>query len=188
MSEAPSALVPIGSNVTSANSTLRVLVKTPGSEVLVFPYRDDPENYPDSAALLRCQTTCRIELPRGHYSLRVVTSDAEVSYADFTLNSARWVAVAPAQQVTRDVGFTLGLVGAVATVLGGAMLGELICDSCSKTTRKLVGGLSLGLGIPMLGLGASMYVAYRKASVEDQVYTQSASCSRQLAIGATWLF
>jgi hypothetical protein len=181
-------LVPTGSNVTGASSTLRVLVKTPGSEVLVFPYRDDPEIYSDSAALLRCQTTCRVELPRGHYSLRVVTSEAEVSYTDLTLNSAQWVAVTPAQQVTRDVGFTLGLVGAVATVLGGATLGELICDTCSKTTRKLVGGLSLGLGIPMLGLGASMYIAYRKASVEEQVYTQSAARPRQLAIGASWQF
>ncbi|HEY5958092.1 MAG TPA: hypothetical protein VIV60_16125, partial [Polyangiaceae bacterium] len=159
-------------------STLRVLAKAAGSQVLVFPYRDDPEDYLEDAALLRCQASCSIELPHGRYSLRVVTADGEISYTDLTLNASRWVSVTPAPQVTRDLGFTMGVVGAVATVLGGALLADAVCDSCSKVARNMIGGLSLGIGIPMLAVGGSMYIAYRKASIEDQILTQTESGSR----------
>jgi len=163
---------------------LSILLTDPTSTLYVFRYKDDPDDYPEESALGQCAEKCTLELPLGTYSVRIVTSDGARSYAELELRSSRWIAATPAHRVRRDLGFVAGAAGTVSVLLGSAMLGKLICDkTCTPTARDATGAIALGLGIPLMAVGWSLYAIHRKASIEDRIVTQGAS-QRAWMIGA----
>jgi hypothetical protein len=152
-----------------------MFVKEPGSEVYVFPHKEDPDDYGAEAALTHCASSCSADLPLGDYSVRVVSADGVRSYSELALRTPRWISVAPAHQVVRDLGFAMGSVGTASTILGVALLAKAICDTnCTATARDTGGAIALGIGIPLMAIGWSLYVVHRKASIQEQILTQSA--------------
>ena len=178
MSAAPSALVASATRSTSGHARLSLQVNEAGCIAYVFPRSDEPERFGNESALMRCATSCNLELPYGEYTIRVETAEGVRSYGELALRSARWVQVAPARQVVRDLGFTLGVVGIVSTVLGTALLADGICDTCTTAARNVGGAFGLGLGIPMTAIGWSLYYIHRSASVDERVLAQPDVASR----------
>ncbi len=174
MMATPSALVPTAAKTTSGYARVSLQIKEPGSTVYVFPQKEEPDDYAAESAVAQCATNCNFELPHGEYSIRVVTPDGVRSYGDLSLHSARWVSVAPARRVIRDLGFVMGIAGVVSTVLGTALLSEVICDTCTSRARNIGGAFGLGLGIPMTAIGWSLYYIHRTASVEERILAQTA--------------
>jgi hypothetical protein len=158
---------------STGSAKLSVFVKESGSTAYVFPYKEDPDDYAAESALLQCATICNVELPLGDYSVRIVNADGARSYNVLTLRSSRWISVAPAHQISRDIGFVAGVVGVASTALGVALLAEAVCRTCSATARDAGGAVGLGLGLPMAAIGWSLYLVHRKATIEDRILTQA---------------
>jgi hypothetical protein len=171
---APSSTTQGPSIPSTGFAKLSVFVKESGSTAYLFPYKEDPDDYASESALMQCATTCSTELPLGDYSVRVVNAEGARSYSLLELRSSRWISVAPAHRISRDIGFVAGVVGVASTALGVALLAEVVCRSCSATARDSGGAVGLGLGLPLAAIGWSLYLVHRKASIEDRILSQTA--------------